>query len=96
MDEIVALFGNRRHPLKPKSAYEVICERYQLKVSYSTFKQFFRKYCTPALTKQISCHIQTRPGDFLQQSQTTTIYELCHQQMDFREIFKNFLNLLFG
>src|SRR5574342_120244 len=38
-DEIVGLINDKTHPLKPKTAYAVICERHELKVSYGTFKR---------------------------------------------------------
>lgn len=41
-DEILAYLNNPQAPLKPKSAFEVLVQKYDLKTSYSTFKRFMR------------------------------------------------------
>lgn len=65
-DEIVGLINDKTHPLKPKTAYEVICERHELKVSYGTFKRFLRAH-TGDLTKLNStCRFETEPGEEVQ------------------------------
>lgn len=41
-DEISSYLNDSQAPLKPKSAFEVLVQKYDLKTSYSTFKRFMR------------------------------------------------------
>ena len=68
-DEIIALVTAEQDPLSPKTAYEVICERYGVKASYTSFKRFVRQHAqdlglsqTPATT----CRFETEAGEELQ------------------------------
>lgn len=42
-DEIRSLVNDRKEPVKPKTAYEILCARDSLDVSYSTFKRFVQE-----------------------------------------------------
>lgn len=68
LDEILNLVNHPSNALKPKLAYEVICQRHQLtqKISYSSFKRFYRKHCLTKMKTVGTCRIETEPGQFLQ------------------------------
>lgn len=62
-NEIIPLITATHDPLKPKTAYEVICARHPLEASYSTFKRFIRDH-QPALFKpRTTCRIETVAGE---------------------------------
>jgi len=65
-DEIVALMTDKVHPLKPKTAYEVICERHELQVSYGTFKRFLRTHAGEFARLNSTCRFETEPGEEVQ------------------------------
>jgi len=68
-DEIIALVTAECDPLHPKTAYEVICERYELKASYTSFKRFVREHAHDlglAPTLATTCRFETEPGEELQ------------------------------
>jgi len=67
-DEISFLINNKDNPLKPKSAYEVICQRHDLgsKVSYSSYKRFIRKNKIVIIKDKTTCRLNSDPGEFLQ------------------------------
>jgi len=65
-EEILGLIADKTHPLKPKTAYEVICERYELKVSYGTFKRFLRAHATEFIKLNSTCRFETEPGEEVQ------------------------------
>jgi len=64
-DEILALVGASIDPVKPKTAYEIICERYGVQASYSSFKRFMRPYLERA-SARTTCRFETEPGDEVQ------------------------------
>lgn len=65
-EEILALLAQTTDPLKPKTVYEVLCARYQLTASYSTFKRALRDL-QPHLTKpRTTCRFETAAGDEVQ------------------------------
>lgn len=68
VDEILSLINNRENPLKPKTAFEVIVIRYELrgKVSYSTFKRLARARALTPDTKRVTCRIETPPAQQIQ------------------------------
>jgi len=68
IDEILSLINNTDNPLKPKTAFEVICERHDLmgKVSYSSFKRLARARQISAKTDRTTCRIELPPGEQLQ------------------------------
>jgi len=68
LDEIVSLVNNTDTPLKPKTAFEVICQRHNLtsKVSYSSFKRLARARQISTKTARITCRIELPPGQQLQ------------------------------
>jgi transposase len=65
-DEIVGLITDKSHPLKPKTAYEVICERHELDVGYGTFKRFLRTHVTEFSRPTSTCRFETEPGEEVQ------------------------------
>ena len=71
-DEIIELINDTDYPLKAKSAFDIIQEKHQLdKISYSTFKRFFNKYCRSQTKKYnkkeaITCRIETAEGAVVQ------------------------------
>lgn len=62
VDEIRALINNPQFALKPKIAFEVICERHQLTVSYSSFKRFFIANHAALSPQKTTCRIEVAPG----------------------------------
>lgn len=54
--------------LKPKTAFKVLCGRHDLtgKVSYTSFKRFVRRDQLVLNVKEITCRIETDPGNELQ------------------------------
>jgi hypothetical protein len=67
-EEIINLIENSEYKLKPKIAFEVICTKHDLfdKVSYSSFKRFFRIHCQNGLAVKTTCRIETPPGRMVQ------------------------------
>ena len=68
LDEILSLVNNTDNPLKPKTAFEVICLRHDLagKVSYSSFKRLARARQISAQMERSTCRIELPPGQQLQ------------------------------
>jgi len=54
--------------MKPKTAFRVLCQRHDLigKVSYTSFKRFVRSKELALNVKEITCRIETEPGDVMQ------------------------------
>ena len=54
--------------MKPKTAFKVLCGRHDLtgKVSYTSFKRFVRSNQLVLNVKEITCRIETDPGDVMQ------------------------------
>lgn len=65
-DEIVGLINDKTHPLKPKTAYEVICARHEFTVSYGTFKRFLHAHAAEFMRLNSTCRFETEPGDEVQ------------------------------
>jgi transposase len=65
-DEIIALINNPSDPLKPKTAYEVICARHPLGASYSSFKRFVRHYRLAGSKSRSTCRFETAAGEQVQ------------------------------
>lgn len=65
-DEIVGLINDKVHPLKPKTAYEVVCARHELAVSYGTFKRFLHAHAAEFIKLNSTCRFETEPGDEVQ------------------------------
>jgi transposase len=68
LEEITALIQNKENPLKPKTAFEVLCERHQLhsRVSYSSFKRFVKKNYIVISPERSTCRIEVNPGSEVQ------------------------------
>jgi len=72
-EELIQLINDSSHPLKAKTAFEVIQLRHDLvgKISYSSFKRFFNTHCrihTKKYTKtpSLTCRIETPAGRMVQ------------------------------
>jgi len=50
------------HGLKAKTAFEVICQRHDITVSYSTFKRFVKKNRIVIQPEKSTCRIEVDPG----------------------------------
>ena len=66
--EISQLVNDKDHPLKPKMAFEVICQKHNLtaKVSYSSFKRFVRKNSIAISPQKVTCRIEVEAGQEIQ------------------------------
>ena len=61
-DEIRSLVADSKEPVKAKTAFEIISNRDNLNVSYSTFKRFVRKKGLTQKTKKQMIRIELPPG----------------------------------
>src|SRR4030042_4218039 len=68
INEIKELITNSSNPLKPKTAFEVICLRHNLsgKVSYSSFKRFAKTHRITLFPHTSTCRIEVDPAGQLQ------------------------------
>jgi transposase len=66
LDEVTNLINDKHNPLKPKMAFEVICERHDLTISYSSYKRFVRTYQIPLSPHTSTCRIEVIPGSEVQ------------------------------
>ena len=66
--EIIDLINDKSIPLRPKIAFEVICERHNLegKVSYSSFKRFVKANSLVITPQKLTCRIEVPPGSEVQ------------------------------
>ena len=66
--EISALVNHKHFPLKPKMAFEVICQKHDLtaKISYSSFKRFVRKNSIAISPQKATCRIEVDAGQEVQ------------------------------
>jgi len=64
LPEITDLVNDKFNPVKPKIAFEVICEKYDLlgKVSYSSFKNFVRTNQIAISPDKATCRLEVPPG----------------------------------
>lgn len=65
-EEIISLVTASVDPLKPKTAYEVICERHGDIASYSSFKRFVHAVPELKIAKKTTCAFETDPGEEFQ------------------------------
>jgi len=66
-DEIIHLITAKVDPVKPKTAYEIICERYDVSASYSSFKRFIKAVPELKRSEQTStCVFEIAPGQEFQ------------------------------
>lgn len=68
LPEITALVNDKSNPLKPKIAFEVICQKHDLtgKVSYSSFKNLVRHHQIIIHPEKFTCRIEVEPGSQIQ------------------------------
>ena len=64
LPEITDLVNDKFNPVKPKIAFEVICEKYDLsgKLSYSSFKNFVRNNQIAISPDLATCRLEAEPG----------------------------------
>ena len=62
LSEVAELVTDKKHGLKAKTAFEVICRRHDLTVSYSTFKRFVKKNRIVVQPEKSTCRIEVDPG----------------------------------
>ena len=66
-EEIIELVTRKVDPLKPKTAYEVICIRHEVAPSYSSFKRFIRENMPElAPPRRTTCRVEVEPGAEIQ------------------------------
>lgn len=65
-EEIVELVTRQTDPLKPKTAFEVVCIRHSVEASYSSFKRFIRGLAPELTGRRTTCRIEVDPGDEIQ------------------------------
>jgi transposase len=68
LEELRDLINNQTNPLKPKTAFEVLCERHNLndKVSYSSFKRFTRAHQLTLSPEKSTCRLEVPPAKEVQ------------------------------
>jgi transposase len=66
LQEIETLIHDPVEPLRPKIAWEVICQKYELTISYSTFRRFIQAHRVEIFPKSITCRIEVSPGEEVQ------------------------------
>ena len=68
LSEITDLVNDKYNSLKPKIAFEVICEKHGItgKVSYSSFKNFVRNHQIVIYPEKSTCRIEVAPGNQVQ------------------------------
>lgn len=66
VDEIRDLIHDSKEPVLPKTAYEIITTKYNLYVSYTTFKRFLRDKNIKKKPKPSSLNIELPPGKEIQ------------------------------
>ena len=68
LEELAELINKPPYTLKPKIAFEVICERHDLydKVSYSSFKRFVKDHPIAIHPQHTTCRIEVPPGSEVQ------------------------------
>jgi transposase len=64
--EIEELITRTEDPLKPKTAFEVICIKYGAKASYSSFKRFIRHNMPELSSVRTTCRLEVEPGAEIQ------------------------------
>ena len=67
-EEFKQLVTDKNNPLKPKSAFEVLSERYEFStyVSYTTFKRFAKAHGIAKNARESTCRIEIPPGSQIQ------------------------------
>ena len=76
VEEFKKLVTDKNNPLKAKSAFEVLSERYEFSslVSYTTFKRFARTHGITKEIKSSTCRIEIPPGSQIQVDYTKAGY----------------------
>jgi len=65
-EELSGLIHHPKDGMKPKTAFEVLCIRHQLGVSYSSFKRFSRKNGFAGDEKKETIRLETEPAQEIQ------------------------------
>lgn len=64
--EIIAFITAKVDPLKSKTAFEIISERYGIKASYSSFKRFVRSIPELRTPQRTTCRFEVEPAEEIQ------------------------------
>lgn len=62
-EEVIALISRDKEPVKPKTAFLIIKEKYNLNGSYETFKLFMREHMSEIKSPQAPLRIELPPGE---------------------------------
>jgi len=65
-DEIVELVTRKKEPVKPKNAFIIIKEKYDVQVSYETFKLFMKEHAFSITKTAAPLRIELPPGKEIQ------------------------------
>ena len=63
-EEIKGYLTHPSEPLKPKTVFEVLCQKYRIDSSYSSFKRFMREQALDLHGQSVTtCRFETEPGE---------------------------------
>src|SRR5512147_2456976 len=65
-EEIITLITRKEEPVKPKTAFLIVKEKYELDGSYETFKLFIREQAPRLKKPEAALRIELPPGEELQ------------------------------
>jgi len=65
-DEITTLINRKEEPVKPKTAFQIVKEKYELPGSYETFKLFMREHSLEITRPYSPLRIELPPGKEIQ------------------------------
>lgn len=65
-EKIIALITAKVDAVKPKTAYEILSERYGITTSYSSFKRFIRSIPELRTPEKTTCRFETEPAEEIQ------------------------------
>jgi hypothetical protein len=65
-EELYGLINDPKDGMKPKTAFEVVCIRHNLKISYTSFKRFSIKYGLSDKVNKETIRIETEPAEEIQ------------------------------
>lgn len=65
-DEIISLITRKVEPVKPKTAFQIVKAKYDLKGSYETFKLFIREHAIEFKQPKTPLRIELPPGQEIQ------------------------------
>jgi len=89
LEEFKQLVSDKTNPLKPKSAFEVLSERYGFSdsISYTTFKRFARKHGINKQNSVYTCRVEIPAGSQIQIDYGKTGYIFDHHLNKRRTVY---------